>query len=54
MWFKNKYLMGNVKGKYIIPTSCFLPFSVQTGIGATTWEDTNIQVTRAALRTAPR
>ena len=29
-------------------------FRFQTGIGATTWDDTNIHVTISALSTAPR
>ncbi len=33
-----------------ISSLCPMPY---TGIGAITWEETNIQVTRAALRMAP-
>jgi hypothetical protein len=40
---------------FLLPTSALRHLSSgYTGIGATTWDDTNIQVTRAALSRAPR
>ena len=44
------HAFGFFDSAFRIPTSSF----AYTGIGAITWEDTNIQATRAALSMAPR